>query len=179
MRKLIAAALLALAACASPQQHRETTTYALTPADASTALLSGDRLSVQRTVYEAPEGQDPLIEFTLRHSDGRVMMFQAANHAPENVMAQAPGGALAQVMGLFGDEAPVLYAQHTPQSSGAPFICAPNGPLYIGYYEAADGAVQIVGLKQAIEFETRPDGSSEAIPYSPDQVCARLRLRRG
>lgn len=179
MRKLIAAALLALAACASPQPRGETSSYALTPADASTALLSGERLSVQRTVYDAPEGQDPLIELTLRHSDGRVLMFQAANHAPNNVMAQAPGGALAQVMGLFGDEAPILYAQHTPQSADAPFICAPNGPLYIGYYETADGAVQIIGLKQAIEFETRPDGSSEPIPYSPDQVCARLRLRRG
>ena len=62
MRKLIAAALLALAACASPQQHRDVLTYALAPADASTALLSGDRLSVQRTVYEAPDGQDPLFD---------------------------------------------------------------------------------------------------------------------
>ena len=168
---------LILAACAAPQQ-RERTTMALTPADASTALAAGERLSVERTTYQAPAGQDPLVELAIRHSDGRRMTFQAANHAPHNVMAQAPGGALAQIMGLFGDEAPALYASHAPEGSGAPFICPPHGPLLIGYYEAPDGAVQIVGLKQNIQFETRPDGVAEAIPYSPDQVCARLRFNR-
>jgi len=37
--------------------------------------------------------------------------------------------------------------------------------------------VQIVGLRQAIEFETLPNGQLSAIPFSPDQVCARLRFR--
>jgi hypothetical protein len=34
-------------------------------------------------------------------------------------------------------------------------------------------------LRQAIQVETRPDGQLEALPYSPDQVCARLRFRQG
>ena len=176
MRRSILTLVLLAAACA-PQQ-RVATTDVLTAADASTALITGERLSMERTAYDAPAGQDPLVELELRHADGRVMAFQQANHAPDNVRAQAPGGALAQIMGLFGEEAPVLYGQHTPESSGAPFICAPTGPLLIGYYEAPDGAVQIVGLRQNIQFETRPDGVTEAVPYSPDQVCARLRFRK-
>jgi hypothetical protein len=38
--------------------------------------------------------------------------------------------------------------------------------------------VLILGLKQGFQFETAPDGDVEAVPYSPDQVCARLRFNR-
>lgn len=171
------AAALALSACVLPSAG-VTTTAMLAAGDAATALAAGEQLSLARTTYEAPEGQNPLVELAIRHADGRVMAFQQANNAPDNVRAQAPGGALAQVMGLFGEEAPILYVMHTPRNSGAPFICPPHGPLLIGYYEAPDGTVRIVGLKQNFQFETRPDGVTEAIPYSPDQVCARLTFRR-
>ncbi|MEQ1491047.1 MAG: hypothetical protein ABL932_10910, partial [Terricaulis sp.] len=101
---------------------------------------------------------------------------------PNDVMAQAAGGPLAQIMGLqAGDEVTTLYYAASGERSstaGAPFMCGPQGPAAIGKYEGADGVVQIVGLREAIQFETRPDGQMEAIPYSPDHVCARLRFRR-
>lgn len=178
MRSFIFVAALALAACVAPGAG-VTTTSTLAAADAATSLIAGERLTLERTVREAAEeGQDSLIALTLRHSDGRRMRFEELNHAPTHMMAQAPGGPLAQIMGLFGEERPLLYAARPDGRSGTPFICAPEGPLYVGVYEAADGAVQIVGLRQPITFETRPDGVEEALPYSPDQVCARLSFRR-
>jgi hypothetical protein len=178
MRKLIFAAGLILAACTAPSGGGATTTASLVAADASTSLAVGERITADTTTH-APdvEGADPLVTLTLRHADGRAMSFQEANHAPNHVMAQAPGGALAQIMGLFGEEAPVLYV--ATENSGAPFVCGAEGPVAIGVYEAADGQTQVVGLQQEIEFDTRPDGQTEAIPYSPDLVCARLRFQRG
>ncbi|HRK63132.1 MAG TPA: hypothetical protein PLN53_02000 [Terricaulis sp.] len=174
MRIAILAAGLALAACASPAAHVSTSTLAA--ADAATSLLVGEQLT-QEIVSRAPEqeGMDPLETLTLRHADGRTLVFQHANHTPHDLMAQAAGGPLAQIMGLFGEEAPTLY-HRVEGGQGSPFICAPDGPQSLGAYTGADGAIQIVGLKQAIEFETRPDGQTEAVPYSPDQVCARLRF---
>lgn len=104
------------------------------------------------------------------------MSFQEANHTPNDLMAQAAGGPLAQIMGLQqGDEVTTLY--YAGGAPGAPFFCGPQGPAAIGKYEGADGVIQIVGLREAIQFETRPDGQTEAVPYSPDHVCARLRFR--
>ncbi|MBC7770094.1 MAG: hypothetical protein H7124_15025 [Phycisphaerales bacterium] len=180
MRSILmaAAAVLGLSACAMPGGGT-TTTSALVAADASTSLLAGERLTADFTTHAAQEGMDPLVVLSLRHADGRAMTFQQGNHTNDDLMAQQPGGALAQIMGLFGEEAPVLYRATPAQNSGAPFICGAEGPATLGYHEAADGAVHIVGLKQEIQFETRPDGQMEAIPFSPDQVCARLRFRRG
>lgn len=178
--RFVAFALAALlSACAIPPilgPRGETTTSALAAADAATSLLVGERLEVERFVSnEGAEGQDPLVRLTLRHGDGRAMVFEARNHAPHDLIAQAPGGALAQIMGLMGEEAPTLYTLR----GGQPFICGAAGPLNIGLYQASDGSVQLVGLRQEIAIETRPDGVEEALPYSPDQVCARLSLRAG
>jgi hypothetical protein len=97
-------------------------------------------------------------------------------------MAQGAGGPLAQIMGLQqGNEVTTLYyaaSGERSQQAGAPFICGPQGPAAIGKYEGPDGIIQIVGLREAIQFETLQDGRVEAIPYSPDHVCARLRFRR-
>ncbi len=169
--------ILALAACASPPAA--STTTPLVSADASTSLIAGERLTAAYATHAAAQGQDPLVVLTLRHGDGRGLAFEQANHAPHDVMAQSPGGPLAQIMGLFGEEAPVLYRARRNENRGAPFLCGPEGPANVGMYEAADGSVQIVGLTQDIQFETRPDGRTEAVPYSPDHVCARLRFRRG
>lgn len=177
MRKLILAAGLALAACAGPAGT--TTSSALIAADASTSLIVGERLTADyTTIAPAAEGMDPVVTLTLRHSDGRAMAFQQGNHAPDHLRAQAQGGPLAQIMGLFGEETPTLYIA-TGTNAGAPFLCGPEGPVALGVYEGADGATRVVGLKQDIQFETRPDGQVEALPYSPDQVCARLSFRRG
>jgi hypothetical protein len=183
MRLLICSALLAISACAippilGPRGNMTASTYVA--ADASTSLLVGDQLAVERFVSNegAEQGMDPLVRLTLRHADGRTMNFAASNHTPHDVMAQAAGGPLAQVMGLMGEEAPTLYAAERAESANA-FFCAPNGPSNIGVYEASDGTVLVVGMLQSIEFETRVDGSVSALPYSPDQVCARLRFRRG
>ena len=175
MRRFILAIGLLLAACASPVS---VTTTSLASADAATSLLVGDQITLERTTQPAP-GNDPLVLLTVRHADGRGMHFEEANHAPNHIMAQAPGGPLAQIMGLFGEEAPTLYQAREGSQRDARFFCAPAGPHAIGVYEAPDGTIQIVGLLREIEFQARPDGQQEALPYSPDQVCARLRFRRG
>jgi hypothetical protein len=174
MRFAILAAGLALAACASPAAI--SSSASLASADAATALIVGPSLTQTISTTPAAAGMDPLMTLTLRHSDGRMMAFQQGNHTPHDLMAQQPGGALAQIMGLFGEEAPVLYHATPAANRGAPFLCAPEGPAALGVHQNAGGEVLIVGLKQAIEFETRPDGQAEAIPFSPDQVCARLRF---
>jgi|CXWL01.1.fsa_nt_gi hypothetical protein len=177
MRLIALAAALALgaSACAAPGQMQ------LIPADAATALISGARVTIVRAaaVGGAPRGQDPLIVLTLSRADGRIMRFEEANHAPFDLQAQTPGGPLSQAMGLFGDERPTLYHARAENGFGAPFLCGPNGPLSIGVYEAPDAIVHVVGLRRSFEFESRPDGDQEALPYSPDQVCARLHFRRG
>lgn len=166
------ALVLALGGCAAPR------TWVLSPADAATAMISGDRLTLTRVASETG-GEDPLILLTLTHADGRAMRFEEANHAPYDLRAQAAGGPLAQAMGLLGDEQPTLYGARAEENQGAPFVCAPSGPVSIGVLETADGDVRIVGLRQGFEFETGPDGAVEALPFSPDQVCARLRFQRG
>lgn len=171
---ILAAALLA-AACTTPSQR--VTTTELTSADAATSLAVGERLFLDRgETQRAPEGMDPVVPLTLRHADGRTLHFQQGNHTNNDLAAQAPGGPLAQIMGLFGEEQPTLYNATQQNNRGAPFMCGPEGPAAIGLYEA-NGQAQIVGLKQPIEFETFPNGTTTAVPYSPDQVCARLRFR--
>lgn len=170
MRIIALAAAFTLSACAA-------STTTLAAADAATAIIAGERVVMSRAATST--GQDPLVILTLAHADGRAMRFEQANHTPHDVLAQAPGGPLSQVMGFFGDEAPVLYSARASEHIGAPFVCAPEGPVNIGVFEAADGGVQIIGLKEAFQFEERESGSPEALPYSPDHVCARLRFRRG
>lgn len=179
MRVAFVALALALAACTA-QPRGQVTTSVFAAADPATSLAVGERLTVTRTAYPVEnEGQDPLIVLQLTHPDGRALAFAEANHAPTHVMAQAAGGPLAQIMGLFGEERPTLYVARQEENQGAPFLCGAEGPHSIGVYEAADGSVQIVGLRDEIGFETRADGTYEALPYSPDRVCARLRFRRG
>lgn len=157
------------------------TRSSLVSADAATSLAVGEQLTEERSAQAASGGQDAIVNLALRHGDGRRLAFQEANHAPNDLRAQAPGGALAQIMGLPGQEAPTLF--HSASGEGGAtegaFFCGPQGPAALGRYEAPDGTVLIVGLRQGIQFETRPDGVVEALPYSPDQVCARLRFRKG
>ena len=174
--KLVAIALVAaLSACAAPGAGARTSLIA---ADAATALIVGERLEMLRTAAGgAQAGGDQLVRLQLRHADGRAMAFEEANHAPNDLRAQAAGGPLAQIMGLFGEEAPTLYVANG--NRGAPFLCSPEGPVAIGMHQAPDGSVMVAGLREAIAFETLPDGQVEALPYSPDMVCARLRFRQG
>lgn len=183
MRVLFAAPALLLAACAAmsfPFGAKETTTT-LVAADAATALAVGERITMTVSAPRQPsqEGQDPVIRMQLKHADGRTLSFTEANHAPTHVMAQTPGGPLAQIMGLFGEERPTLYGAQSGENSGAPFLCGEQGPASVGVYRGEDGAVQIVGLREDIGFEPTEDGGYEAAPYSPDKVCARLRFRVG
>ncbi|MGE3929020.1 MAG: hypothetical protein AB7G05_02580 [Hyphomonadaceae bacterium] len=177
MRFAILVLALLAAACAAP--GGSATNASLVASDPATALITGERVAASWRTQAAPEGQDPLVTLTLTHADGRRMAFQQGNHVENDLRAQTPGGPLAQIMGLFGDEAPVLYHSVDQGSTGAPFICGPDGPAALGLLETAEGETQIVGLKQFIQFETRADGVVEAVPYSPDMVCARLRFTRG
>lgn len=179
MRNLIFASALVLAACTTPAA---VTTSTLVAADAATSLAVGERVT-QVVSSQAPgvEGADPVVTLSLRHSDGRQLGFQQGNHTEHDLLAQHPGGPLAQIMGLPGDEAPTLYHAASGENGAAEgaFFCGPHGPAAIGVFEAPDGTIHVTGLRQEIQFEVRPDGATEAVPYSPDQVCARLRFRRG
>lgn len=175
MRAWAIGLVLIAAACSTPAA---VTTATLASADAATSLAVGERLTERRSVTEAGEGQDPLIVLHLQHADGRILAFEEANHTPNDVMAQAAGGPLAQIMGLFGEETPTLYRARRADNTGEAYLCGPEGPAAIGVVQGADGDTQVVALKQEMQFETRPDGIAEALPYSPDQVCARLRFRR-
>lgn len=176
MRRSILVLGLVLAACASPAP---VTTRTLAAADAATSLAVGDRISeLSTTLAPSTEGMDPVINMTLRHADGRTLSFQQGNHTPNDLAAQAAGGPLAQIMGIPGEEPTLLWHATPGEGAGAPFFCGPQGPAAIGTYEGADGVVHVVGLRQQIEFETLADGQVMALPYSPDQVCARLKFRR-
>ncbi len=180
MKKLILVAGLALAACVSPPASQ--TSRTLTSADAATSLAVGDQVTELSSSIEGGDGMDAAVTYTLRHADGRTLTFQEANHAPYDLFVQSAGGALAQIIGLqAGDEVTTLYHAAAAEGGGSEsaFFCGPQGPAAIGKYETADGTVQIVGLREPIQVEPRPDGQLEAVPYSPDAVCARLRFRRG
>lgn len=179
MKKLILIAGLALAACASPPSS-ETSTR-LTAADASTSLAVGEFVTETLRSQGAGEGMDPVVTLSLRHADGRTLTFQEANHTNNDLMAQAAGGPLAQIMGLQGQETTTLYYATEGERSNpsAAYFCGPQGPAAIGRYDAPDGSTQIVGLREPIQFEQSPSGGVEAAPYSPDAVCARLHFRRG
>lgn len=171
---LLAFAGLALTACAGGSSAL-VSTATLAAADAATSLAVGEAITQHTATTPGSEGGDDLVLLTLQHADGRTLRFQQANHTPHDVMAQSAGGPLAQIMGLFGEEAPTLYYK-VDGGQGAPFLCGAEGPAGLGLYRAEDGAIRLVGLKQRIVFETRHDGVEEALPYSPDQVCARLRF---
>lgn len=179
MRLPVLVCALALTACAAPQPQ-SVVTASLLAADAATSLAVGAQVTEETTALAASEGNDPVVNLTLRHADGRTLAFQEGNHAPNDLFVQRAGGALAQVMGLTGNETPTLFhaAGGEGAASSAPFFCGPQGPAAIGRYEAPDGTVRIVGLRQEIQVETRPDGQTEAVPYSPNQVCARLSFRK-
>ncbi|MBL8547334.1 MAG: hypothetical protein JNL81_12785 [Hyphomonadaceae bacterium] len=179
MKKLILAAGVLLAACAS--QPVSETRATLTAADASTSLAVGERVAETLTSRAAGEGMDPVVTLTLRHADGRTLSFQEGNHTNDDLAAQAAGGPLAQIMGLQGQETTTLYHAVSGERGGseAAFFCGPQGPAAIGRYDAPDGSTRYVGLREPIQWETRPDGQPEAVPYSPDAVCARLQFRRG
>lgn len=176
MRKLIFASALIAAACSTPAS---VTTTTLTAADAATSLAVGERVTQSISTQTASEGMDPVVSLTLRHADGRTLAFQEGNHTEHDLIAQRPGGPLAQIMGIPGEEATTLYhAVSGENADQGAFFCGPQGPAAIGTYTAPDGQLLVVGLRQEIQFETRPDGATEAVPYSPDQVCARLRFRQ-
>jgi hypothetical protein len=176
MRRSILILSLFAASCATPAQ---VTTTTLVAADAATSLAVGERITQLVSTQPAAQGMDPVVSLSLRHADGRTLAFQQGNHTNNDLAASAPGGPLAQIMGIPGEEATTLY-HATSGESGAnegAFFCGPQGPAAIGTYTTPDGQLWVVGLRQEIQFETRPDGVVEAVPYSPDQVCARLRFR--
>lgn len=174
MRSAILALGLALAACATPPATRTT----LVAADAATSLIVGERITQETSLQRGYGGADPFVVLTLRHADGRTLTFQEGNHTANDLIAQSAGGPLAQVMGV-GEEVTTLYHAASGERSraGAPFLCGPQGPAALGVHRGADGSIRMVGLRQPFAFEIRPDGQSEALPYSPDQVCARLAFR--
>jgi len=176
---LISIAAGALTACtlfqAGPRSVE--TSAILRPADAATNLIAGGNVSVvTSTAPPSVQGADPLVRLRLLRADGRALAFTAANHAPNDLMAQAAGGPLAQAMGFFGDEAPSLF--HADPGQSNPFLCSPSGPAALGVYEDANGGVSIAALTAGFEFETLADGSTAALPYSPNQVCARLKFTK-
>jgi hypothetical protein len=181
MRRFILVLGFLAAACASPPISQ--TSGSLMAADAATSLAVGERVTEFVSTLSAAEGMDPVVTLTLRHADGRSLSFQEANHTNNDLAAQAAGGPLAQIMGLQGAESTTLYyavdGEHANASANNVFFCGPQGPAAIGRYDAPDGTTRYVGLREAIQFETRPDGQVEAVPYSPDAVCARLHFRRG
>lgn len=172
MRLAVLVSVLALAACATTSSATRT----LTPADSATRLIAGESVTLTRTARSnGGDGQDAATALTMRLADGRTLAFMEANHTPNDVRAQAAGGPLAQVMGLFDETArPTLYAAEN--AAAAPF-CAPGGPAYLGIYDSAEGTL-IVGLKEGFQFEERADGTAEALPVSPDLVCSRMRFTR-
>lgn len=174
MRLALLASVVALAACSTTGGGQ---TRTLTPADSATRLIAGESVTLIRTVESnGGDGQDAAIALTMRLADGRTLTFMEANHTPFDVRAQAAGGPLAQVMGIFDETAtPTLYA--ADNAAAAPF-CAPSGPAYLGVYDAADGTTSIVGLKEGFQFEERADGTAEALPVSPELVCSRMRFTR-
>jgi hypothetical protein len=180
MRAFALALMFGLSACTITQAGGGAATETLTPADAATSLVTNGPLTMNVQSPRAGQaGEDPFILMSLKSVDGRIMSFEELNHAPDHVMAQTPGGPLAQAMGLTGgDETPKLYGARASENHGAPFLCGPDGPVSIGYYEAPDGAVTVIGMKSNIEFQTLQDGQQHAVPFSPDQVCARLHFRR-
>lgn len=179
MRFAALALILGLSACVATESAGPAATETLTPADAATTLVTGGSLTMTSQARDSQNGDDPLVLMSLRTADGRIMSFEALNHAPEHVMAQAAGGPLAQAMGLTGGgETPKLYGARASENRGAPFLCTPDGPVSIGFYEASDGVVTIIGMKSNITFETLADGQAHPLPFSPDQVCARLHFRR-
>ena len=173
MRFAIVLLAAALAACATPTAR---TALTLAPADAASSLALSGPIVLERASRDGRDGQDPLVRMTLRASDGRTLAFTEANHTPNDVRVQAAGGPLAQVMGFYGQETPTLYRADGPHTN--PFLCGPEGPVAVGVFETATG-VTLVGLKSNFEFEALRNGTEQALPYSPDQVCARLKLRRG
>lgn len=182
MRFLGVVLALALSGCAfvgvgGPSRTSST----LSSADAATSLIAGGPLVMTQITPrdDGREGEDAVILMTLTRRDGRHLSFQQANHAPYDLMAQEAGGPLAQAMGLFGEEAPVLYARDRRATGDAPFICAPEGPAYLGYHRGEDGTVTVVGLESSFGFEPTPDGGYAPLPYSPDQVCARMKFTGG
>jgi hypothetical protein len=180
MRIAALALILGLSACVATKSAGPSTTETLTPSDAATTLVaSAQVIMTVQAPHASQGGEDPLVLMSLQSSDGRSMSFEELNHAPEHVMAQAAGGPLAQAMGLTaGDETPKLYGARASENHGTPFFCGPTGPVSIGYYETSDGAVTVVGMKANITFETMSDGQTHPIPFSPDQICARLHFRR-
>jgi hypothetical protein len=176
MRRSILILGLVLAACVSPAA---VSTSTLVAADAATSLAVGERITQETSSQAAGDGMDPVVTLTLRHPDGRHLSFQEANHAPNDLFVQGAGGALAQIMGVGEETTTTLYHSASGEGSEGAFFCGPQGPAAVGTYQAPDGTLHVVGLRQAIQVETRPDGQLEAVPYSPDQVCARLKFTRG
>jgi hypothetical protein len=154
-------------------------TSTLTPADPATNLIAGGPLTMQLASPSQPPtaGEDPIVVLTLSRADGRSLSFEAAEHTPADLAAQAPGGPLAEAMGLYGEEAPKLYrARPAPTGGGAPFLCPPEGPTGLGMYAAADGSMMLAGLRASFQFEPRADGGLDPAPVSPNIVCARMRF---
>lgn len=179
MRRLaliaIAAALSACATPSGPQPIVQTTT--LTPADAATGIAPGALTVRVITTPVVEEGMDPVVTLELVTAEGRTIRFQEANHTNQDLEVQAAGGPLAQAMGFFGEERATLYRRVPVDAHGVPFLCGPDGPHAIGYHAAEDGSeVRIYGLKSEFEYQTHANGATTVVPYSPDQICARMRF---
>ncbi len=174
MRFVVVAALCAaLAACATGGARTSTT---LTPSDNATRLITGGDITLAEESRGGGDGQDPLVLLTMRLADGRAFTFEENNHTPNDVRAQAAGGALAQAMRIFDETStPTLY---TPRDAAGIPLCHPNGPALLGVNTATNGSVTIIGLREGFTFEPDSNGVPQPLPVSPEIVCSRMQFTR-
>ncbi len=176
--KLLKPLFLAVALCAcatAPQTTRDS--LRLTATDAATLLTAGPIVTRTRIATAAARGADPFVLLELAFEDGRVLVFEEANHTPHDLMAQAAGGPLAELMRLEPDATPALYRAREVSAAGA--LCAPQGVHAIGMHDGADGITRIVALNAPFEAGTDASGADVIYPAAPSIVCARLNFRRG
>lgn len=172
MRALVVALCVALAGCASAP--RATATW--TPSDAASSLTTSGPLQARTTSSMSGDGST-LNTLYLTNGDNRRMVFIEANALPHDLAVQQAGGALASIMGFFGDEQPTLYRFNRLPADTSIFLCGPEGPALIGVYANPTGDISLVALKTEFQTETT-GGRVDIAPYSPDHVCARARFRR-
>ena len=180
------AAASALAACAT----RHDAPWAAAPFPTAARLIhvssptdigaAPPALHWTRTADEPGEdtGQDPLILVRLLTEDGRALVLSEANHAPNDLRAQAPGGTLARAMGLGAADRPTLYyvADHNPPD--APPFCAPTGPGAVGVAWVGSDSLLIAAFPDA-GFAPDPDpyGMDRPNPQPLQSPCASAEYR--
>ena len=140
-------------------RRRRATT--LVSADASTSLMAGERLRAEYVTHARSAA-------AIRSSSSRcatamdaALAFDQANHTPNDLAAQAPGGPLAQIMGsVRRGSADALPRAPTANIAARRSCAAPRALPASASTSAATAACRSSALKQEIQFETRPDGQT-------------------